>query len=280
MPELPEVETVRRGLEPVLTGRRLEAVVVHNRRLRRPIPDDFEARLAGRRIDGIGRRAKYLLIDMEGGDCLIAHLGMSGRFLIYPGGVPELTRHDHVVFETEGGAAVVYNDPRRFGQMDVIASEARDSHPLLARLGPEPLGNRFSAAVLAEKLVGRTGPIKTALMDQSVVAGIGNIYACEALFKAGISPIRKAGSIGPVRMARLVQAIRETLTEAIAAGGSTLRDHRRPDGELGYFQHSFAVYDRQGEACPGCDRDLARTGGIRRTVQAGRSTFSCSRRQR
>jgi formamidopyrimidine-DNA glycosylase len=280
MPELPEVETVRRGLEPLMTGRRLEAVTVRRRDLRRPIPADFEDRVRGRRIEKIGRRAKYLLLDLAGGDGVIAHLGMSGRMLVFPDGAPAPGKHDHVIFEIEGGATVVFNDPRRFGQMGLIAPGRPDDHPLLAGLGPEPLGNRFSPAFLTEKLAGRTGPIKTALMDQSVVAGLGNIYACEALFRAGISPKRRAGGIGPARVDRLVRAIRETLQDAIAAGGSSLRDHRRPDGELGYFQHRFAVYDREGAACPGCDCDVTKTGGVRRTLQAGRSTFYCRRRQR
>ncbi|MCG8510493.1 MAG: bifunctional DNA-formamidopyrimidine glycosylase/DNA-(apurinic or apyrimidinic site) lyase [Rhodospirillales bacterium] len=280
MPELPEVETVRRGLEPVMLGRRIESVIVRRRDLRRPIPESFEDRVTGRRIEAVGRRAKYLLLDLSGGGGVIAHLGMSGRILVVHDGAPAPAKHDHVVFGIEGGATVVFNDARRFGQMDLIGPGRRDDHPLLSELGPEPLGNGFSPAFLGERLAGRSGPIKTALMDQAVVAGLGNIYACEALFRAGISPKRKAGGLGPARTARLVTAIRETLRDAIAAGGSSLRDHRQPDGELGYFQHRFAVYDREGEACPGCDCDLSKTGGVRRAVQAGRSTFYCGRRQR
>lgn len=281
MPELPEVETVRRGLEPVLLDRRLSGVVVRRRDLRRPLPADFEARLVGRRVTVVGRRAKYLLFALDSGDSLIAHLGMSGCFRVYaPGTAPEPGRHDHVLFETERGDSVRFNDPRRFGLMAVTATEGLDGHPLLAGLGPEPLGNDFSGPVLAARLAGRVGPIKTALLDQTVVAGLGNIYVSEALFRAGLSPLRGAGTVAGRRAERLVQAIRRTLLEAVAAGGSSLRDHRRPSGELGYFQHSFAVYDRAGEACPGCDCDVARSGGIRRIVQGGRSTFYCARRQR
>ncbi len=280
MPELPEVETVRRGLEPVLTGRRIERVEVRRRDLRLPIPSGLEASMTGRRIESLGRRAKFLLVHLEGGDSLIVHLGMSGRFRIFDGAPPEPETHDHVLFAVEGGATVVFNDPRRFGMMIPARTAETDSHPCLAGLGPEPLGPAFDATVLRAQLARRKSPIKTTLLDQTVVAGLGNIYVCEALFRAGISPRRRADTVGAAKVDRLADAIREVLTEAIAAGGSSLRDHRQPSGELGYFQHRFAVYDRAGERCPDCDCDLASTGGIQRIVQAGRSTFYCARRQR
>lgn len=280
MPELPEVETVRRGLEPALLGRLLVRVLARRRDLRRPLPDDFEARLTGRRVIALGRRAKYLLFSLDSGDCLIGHLGMSGRFRVFEPGAPAPEGHDHVVFETDEGCSVRFNDPRRFGLMALVRADGLAAHPLLAGLGPEPLDGNFDGPALAARLARRTGPIKTALLDQSVVAGLGNIYASEALFHAGLSPLRAAASVAGRRAGRLARAIRRTLEEAIAAGGSSLRDHRRPSGELGYFQHCFAVYGRAGEACPGCDCDPAASGGIRRVVQAGRSTFYCARRQR
>jgi formamidopyrimidine-DNA glycosylase len=280
MPELPEVETVRRGLTPALVGRRIERMDIRRRDLRLPIPEGVEDRLTGRRIDALGRRAKFLLVDMSGGESLIVHLGMSGRFRVFAGTPPPPERHDHVIIAVEGGASVVFNDPRRFGMMVPVPTAEVESHPLLAGLGPEPLGAGFGAEVLSARLAGRRSPIKAVLLDQAVVAGLGNIYVCEALFRAGISPKRRADSIGPKKAARLASAIRDVLTEAIAAGGSSLRDHRQPSGELGYFQHRFAVYDRAGEPCPDCDCDPAASGGIRRFVQAGRSTFYCARRQR
>ena len=280
MPELPEVETVRRGLEPVLSGRRIERMDIRRRDLRQPIPVGLEADVTGRRIESLARRAKFLLMHLEGGDSLIVHLGMSGRFRIFYGPPPTTETHDHVLFAVEGDATVVFNDPRRFGMIVPARTDGIDSHPCLAGLGPEPLGPAFDAGVLAASLAKRKSPIKTTLLDQSVVAGLGNIYVCEALFRAGISPRRRADTIGPRKTFRLAAAIREVLIEAIAAGGSSLRDHRQPSGELGYFQHRFAVYDRAGERCPDCDCDIAASGGIRRIVQAGRSTFYCARRQR
>ena len=280
MPELPEVETVRRGLAPVLVGRRIERMEIRRRDLRLPIPDGVEDRLTGRRIDALERRAKFLLVNLSGGESLIVHLGMSGRFRIFEGTPPPPERHDHVIIAIEGGASVVFNDPRRFGMMVPVPTAEVETHPLLAALGPEPLGAEFEAEVLSARLAGRRSPIKAALLDQAVVAGLGNIYVCEALFRAGISPRRRADTIGSKKAVRLVSAIRDVLAEAIAAGGSSLRDHRQPSGELGYFQHRFAVYDRAGEPCPDCDCDLSASGGIRRIVQAGRSTFYCARRQR
>jgi formamidopyrimidine-DNA glycosylase len=280
MPELPEVETVRRGLAPVLEERRLVKVTARRRDLRLPLPVDLAQRLTGRRVVAVDRRAKYLLVRMEAPVVLLAHLGMSGRMLVYAEPLPPLHRHDHVVFDVDGGVQVRFRDARRFGMMDLADADAVDAHPFLAGLGPEPLGPDFDGAALGRRLEGRRGPIKTTLLDQSVVAGLGNIYVCEALFRARLSPRRKASTVRGGRAERLAGAVREVLEAAIAAGGSSLRDHRRPSGELGYFQHAFAVYGRSGEACPGCDCDRARSGGIRRIVQSGRSTFFCPGRQR
>lgn len=276
MPELPEVETVRRGLAPVLEGSRIVRVRARRPDLRRPLPDDFAGRVEGRRVLSCGRRGKYLLIHLDDAQVLIVHLGMSGRILIFRESPPPLDAHDHVIFETDGGVTIRYNDQRRFGLMDLSPADNLDSHPLLAGLGPEPLGNAFGGRILAQRLAHRSSPLKSALMDQSVVAGLGNIYVCESLFRAGLSPRRKAGTVGPVRARRLADAIRRVLGEAIEAGGSSLRDHRQPSGELGYFQHAFAVYGREGEPCPGCTCG----GAIRRIVQSGRSTFYCPLRQR
>jgi formamidopyrimidine-DNA glycosylase len=283
MPELPEVETVRRGLAPVLEGRRLARVVQNRLDLRWPLPERFAERLTGRRVERLGRRSKYLLADLDGGETLIVHLGMSGRMLVEGGVVGDfvhvhgrIAAHDHVVFEVEGGARVTFNDARRFGAMDLWPTDRLDAHRLLAALGPEPLGNGFSGAWLAERFAGRTSTVKAALLDQRILAGLGNIYVCEALHRAGISPKRRAGSIARARLDRLAAAIRETLEEAIAAGGSSLRDYRQADGELGYFQHAFRVYGREGEPCaaPGC------RGAVARVVQTGRSTFYCPACQR
>jgi len=283
MPELPEVETVRRGLEPVLTGRRIVQVAVNRPDLRWPFPPRMAERLTGATVLGLRRRSKYLLADLSTGETLLVHLGMSGRILIsgvtlgefrYAHAAPE--KHDHVVIGVEGGGRVTFNDPRRFGAMDLVATDRAESHPLLANLGPEPLGNAFSETYLIDRLKGRRTPMKAALLDQGIVAGLGNIYVCEALHRAGVSPLRLAGRTSAGRIAALVPVIREVLTEAIAAGGSSLRDYRQADGELGYFQHSFRVYDREGAPCPteGCG------GVIRRTVQSGRSTFHCTACQR
>lgn len=284
MPELPEVETVRLGLAGVLQGRRLLRVEARRPDLRFPLPRDFEKRLSGRRVETLARRGKFLLFHLDGDLTLIAHLGMSGRFRIFKGAPddapPPPERHDHVLFDIEGGVSVRYNDPRRFGFMDLCDTAALGEHTMLKTLGPEPLTNEFNGPALAAALKGRKAPIKAALLDQSVIAGMGNIYVSEALFRAGLSPRRKAGTVQGGRAEKLARAIRAVLTEAIAAGGSSLRDHRRPDGELGYFQHSFAVYGREGQPCPGCDCDPAGTGGIRRLTQSGRSTFYCASRQR
>ncbi len=280
MPELPEVETVRLGLAGVLEGQRLAGVRALRPDLRFPFPDRFEARLRDKRVERLNRRGKFLLMELDNATTLIAHLGMSGRFRIYRSGPPELERHDHVVFDIEGGASVRFNDPRRFGFMDLADTNVLAECAWLKAMGPEPLANDFNGPALAIRLKGRRAPIKAALLDQSVVAGLGNIYVAEALFRAGLSPKRTAATVQGGRAEKLACAIRDVLMKAIAAGGSSLRDHRQPSGKLGYFQHSFAVYGREGEACPGCACDLGRTGGIRRITQSGRSTFYCAHKQR
>ncbi|WP_431859815.1 bifunctional DNA-formamidopyrimidine glycosylase/DNA-(apurinic or apyrimidinic site) lyase [Azospirillum sp.] len=280
MPELPEVETVCRGLAPHLEGRVLTRVVQRRPDLRFPFPPKFCERLTGRRVSAVRRRAKYILMHLDDGTVLLAHLGMSGRMVISPAPAPEPATHDHVIFETDEGTVVTFNDARRFGMMDLTEEGALAEHPMLRSLGPEPLGNDFSGPVLAERLAGRMSPIKAALLDQTVVAGLGNIYVAEALFHAGLSPTRMAATVTGAKAERLARCIRDVLARAIEAGGSTLRDHRQASGELGYFQHQFSVYDREGEPCPGCTCNLAKTGGIQRIVQSGRSTFYCSHRQR
>ena len=279
MPELPEVETVVRGLRPSLEGRRLLLVEQHCESLRFPLPSNFAERLSGRRVARIGRRAKYILIELEGGEVLLCHLGMSGRMVIERESSRPRERHDHIVFHTEEDLVIRFNDPRRFGLMDLVSAADLESHRLLRNIGPEPLGNAFNGPMLAEALREKRTTIKAALLDQRVVAGLGNIYACEALFHAGLSPRRRAYTVRKLRAERLAAAIREVLERAIAAGGSSLNDYVQVDGELGYFQHSWAVYGREGEPCPGCDCDTGVTGGIRRLVQSGRSTFFCARRQ-
>lgn len=276
MPELPEVETVCRGLEPVLRGRRLSRVEARRADLRRPIPPDLSQRLTGQRVMNLERRAKYILIHFETAETLLVHLGMSGRFTFAPGVPGVFEPHDHVILVTDAGMCLRLNDPRRFGLVDLVRTAALATHPLLASLGPEPLGPDFTGAVLAGRLAGRGTAIKTVLLDQRVVAGIGNIYACEALFVAGIDPLRPADSLTGAECGRLVAAIRDVLARAIAAGGSSLRDHVQADGTLGYFQHAWAVYGRAGAPCPGCDC----AGSIMRIVQGGRATFYCPQRQR
>lgn len=283
MPELPEVETVRMGLLPVMEGRVIEAAQVNRAGLRWPFPPQMAQRLTGARVLGLRRRSKYILGDLDTGETLLIHLGMSGRMLIsgamlgaFHHDHPAPQKHDHVVLMMEGGARVTFNDARRFGAMDLMATAGAEAHPLLAPLGPEPLGNGFSESYLAGRLAGKATPVKSALLDQHIVAGLGNIYVCEVLHRAGISPLRLARDLTSQEAARLVPLIREVLAEAIAAGGSSLRDYRQADGELGYFQHNFRVYDREGAPCPtpGC------SGTILRTVQAGRSSFHCPDCQR
>jgi formamidopyrimidine-DNA glycosylase len=280
MPELPEVETIVRGLRPRLEGRRLARVVQRRDDLRFPLPPRFAERLAGRRVETVGRRAKYILVHLDRGEVLLCHLGMSGRMVLVDRPEQPLARHDHIVFTTEDGWDVRFNDARRFGAMDLIDAAQLDQHWLLKDLGPEPLGNGFNGPFLADRLAGKRTPIKAALLDQKVVAGLGNIYVCEALFDAGLSPRRLAYTVQGRRAERLVAAIRDVLRRAIEAGGSSLRDYVQADGELGYFQHHWSVYDREGAPCPGCGCDLERTGGIRRIVQSNRSTFFCATRQR
>lgn len=278
MPELPEVETVARGLAAIWPGRRFAGVLVRRPDLRRPLPPDFAQRLTGRRVQSVGRRAKYLLVGLDDGMTLLGHLGMSGAMVISKGRNEPPGPHDHVEFVTDDGVMVTYRDPRRFGLLDLTA--APHTHPLLARLGPEPLGTDFHPDALAARLHGKAAAIKAALLDQNVVAGLGNIYVSESLYLSGIDPTRAAKSLSGAEIARLVPAIRAVLERAIAAGGSSLKDHVRPDGELGYFQHSFTVYDREGQPCPDCDCDPEQDGGIRRIVQGGRSTFFCAKKQR
>lgn len=278
MPELPEVETVARGLAAVWPGHRFIRVEARRPDLRKPLPADFAARLTGRSVASVGRRAKYLLVHLDDGLTLLGHLGMSGAMVISKGRNEPPGPHDHVEFVSDDGTMVTYRDPRRFGLMDLTLDPA--THPLLAHLGPEPLGPDFHENALAEALDGKGASIKAALLDQNVIAGLGNIYVSESLFLSGINPTRPAGSLKAREINTLVPAIRAVLERAIAAGGSSLKDHVQPNGELGYFQHSFTVYDRTGEACPGCDCDIARTGGIQRIVQSGRSTFYCAKKQR
>ena len=283
MPELPEVETVRRGLLPVMEGQVIAQAEVNRPDLRWPFPPDMAARMTGKRVTALRRRSKYILADLSSGETLIIHLGMSGRILISgdPLGQfhhehPAPEKHDHVVWHMENGGRVTFNDARRFGAMDLAPTETVEDHKLLAVLGPEPLGNAFSEAYLIAALKGKNTPIKTALLDQGIVAGLGNIYVCEVLHRAGISPKRKAGRIARAGVAGLVPIIRDVLSEAIEAGGSSLKDYRQTDGELGYFQHRFRVYDRENAACSkeGC------TGTIARIVQSGRSSFYCTQCQR
>ena len=293
MPELPEVETVRRGLQPVMEGSRIVKAETRRKDLRFPFQKDFVARLTGQTVTGLGRRAKYLLADLASGDVLLMHLGMSGSFRVIkdedeqvPGKFhhprSEDRAHDHVVFHMSSGSAVIFNDPRRFGYMKIIARKALENEPLLSDLGPEPLGNEFDAAMLARACANKKTTLKAALLDQRVVAGLGNIYVCEALFRSHLSPRRLAATLATKKAeptdhaGRLVTAIHAVLNQAIKAGGSSLRDHRQTSGELGYFQHSFQVYDREGEKCQtaGC------SGIVRRFTQNGRSTFWCPKCQK
>jgi formamidopyrimidine-DNA glycosylase len=279
MPELPEVETVMRGLQARLEGRVLRRAVARRPDLRWPLPPGLAERLTGARVIGFRRRAKYILMRLDSGWSVLIHLGMSGRMLLEPIGRNDITLHEHIELETDDGWRVGFVDPRRFGSVDLIETEREDSHRLLAGLGPEPLDAAFSVVVLAAALEGKKTPIKTALLDQKIVAGLGNIYVCEALFRAGISPVRQASTVPGVRAKRLVPAIKETLIEAIAAGGSSLRDYVQTNGELGYFQHAWKVYGREGEPCPTCPGGES-CQGVQRIVQAGRSTFYCARTQR
>jgi formamidopyrimidine-DNA glycosylase len=291
MPELPEVETVMRGLAARLAGQRICHAALHRADLRWPLPVGLARRLTGALVGDFRRRGKYILMRLDHGESLLIHLGMSGRMVLRPSGANvfaphehanganAITLHEHMVLETEAGWRVGFVDPRRFGALDLLATAAEDSHRLLAGLGQEPLEPGFTVAALATALAGKRTPIKAALLDQAVVAGLGNIYVSEALFRAGISPQRLAASIPGARAARLVPAIRATLTEAIAAGGSSLRDYVQPEGELGYFQHAWKVYARAGQPCAHCPGPPV-CAGIRRLVQSGRSSFYCPHTQR
>jgi len=277
MPELPEVETVMRGLAVVLTGRRIVAASVARADLRWPMPAALASTLTGARVLGFRRRGKYMLMRLDGGVSVLLHLGMSGRMVATRDATPVL--HEHVVLRTDDGWRVGFVDPRRFGCIDLVPTPEENAHRLLASLGPEPLDAAFTPVVLGAALASRLTPIKTALLDQRIVAGLGNIYVSEALFRARISPRRLAGAVGPARVTRLVPAIRAVLEESIAAGGSSLRDYVQADGGLGFFQDRFRVYGRTGLPCERCPGAPA-CAGIRRTVQAGRSTFHCPRTQR
>jgi formamidopyrimidine-DNA glycosylase len=283
MPELPEVETVRRGLAPAMEGFVISRAQVNRPDLRWPFPENMAARLTGKRVLRLRRRSKYILADLDSGETALIHLGMSGRMLVsgdplgqFVHGHPAPEKHDHVVFEMENGARITFNDPRRFGAMDLFPTADGDSHPLLAAIGPEPLGNSFDENYLVTALSNRNTPMKSALLDQKTVAGLGNIYVCEALFRSKIHPARPARRVSKDRISRLVPVIRDVLSDAIRAGGSSLRDFRQADGELGYFQHSFDVYGREGEPCRFADCQST----IRRIVQSGRSTFYCPTCQR
>ncbi len=289
MPELPEVETVRMGLLPVMEGHRITHAETRRGDLRVPFPNDFAGRLTGRTVTRLWRRAKYLLGDLDSGETLVIHLGMSGRMTVYASGAKKKLgnyvhdmnedgigsdKHDHVVFDTDAPARIVFNDHRRFGLMLLIETAELDEHKLFKGLGVEPLSAALDAAHLAGALKGKKTPIKSALLDQRVIAGLGNIYVCEALYRARISPKRLAAKVKPEEVAALVTAIKAVLREAVKAGGSSLRDHKQVTGELGYFQKTFAVYGREGEPCPGCK------GTVKRIVQAGRSTFYCPKCQK
>lgn len=289
MPELPEVETVCRGLAGVLEGRRLVRVQVRRKDLRIPFPPRLAETLTGRRVEKIHRRAKYILMDLDDDQVLIVHLGMSGRMVVDKSGTPPAT-HDHVILTTDAGDEIRFNDPRRFGLMTLAPRAGLEQHKLFRHLGPDPLTAAFTPALLSAALKGRKTSIKVALLDQRIVVGVGNIYACESLYRAGISPTRKAGTVAGERAERLVPAIKAVLRDAIAAGGSSLRDHVQPSGELGYFQHAWKVYGREGESCAclgkGGGTGAAKAGGnkghnkgkgvVKRIIQGGRSTFYCA----
>ncbi|WP_171125977.1 MULTISPECIES: bifunctional DNA-formamidopyrimidine glycosylase/DNA-(apurinic or apyrimidinic site) lyase [unclassified Ruegeria] len=283
MPELPEVETVKRGLAPAMEGVVIERADVNRPDLRWPFPERMAERLTGQRVDGLRRRSKYILADLSSGETLLIHLGMSGRMMVsgdplgqFVHDHPMPEKHDHVVFHMANGARITFNDPRRFGAMDLLPTATAEEHKLLSVLGPEPLGNDFHEQHLIDAFKGRNTPVKSALLDQGIVAGLGNIYVCEALYRARVSPRRKAGQISAQRVGAMVPIIRQVLRDAIDAGGSSLRDFRQADGELGYFQHSFDVYGREGGPCrtEGCD------AAIKRITQSGRSSFYCTQCQR
>jgi formamidopyrimidine-DNA glycosylase len=271
MPELPEVETTVRGLAPILEGRRIASIELRREDLRWPFPPDLRQRLTGARVTGLSRRAKYGLIETDRGDTLVFHLGMSGHWRVDPAAIG---KHDHVVIDTDEGRRVALNDPRRFGSLDIVRTEALAAYGPFVKMGPEPLGDAFDGASLAKALAGRAAPVKALLLDQRIVAGLGNIYVCDALNLARIAPGRAGGHIARARLDGLAAAVKDVLRAAIAAGGSSLRDYVRPDGELGYFSKQWRVYGREGLPCPRCD------AAIRRRVDSGRSTFYCPQCQR
>jgi len=276
MPELPEVETVRRGLEEHLLGQRLNRVLIRRHKLRIPIPDNFIERIKGSCFDRFDRVGKYILAYLDNGMVIIIHLGMSGRFSIERDALAPKGPHDHVVFYTHDGAITTFTDHRRFGLITLCSGNEVQFHPLLAKLGPDPFSDVFDGNFLSKKLVNKKKSIKVALLDQTIISGLGNIYACEALYYSGISPNRSTHTIKGKRAKRLAIAIRTVLSKAIIAGGSSLRDHKKTDGEMGYFQHQFSVYDREGKTCPNCNCNKS----IKRIFQNGRSTYYCSTRQR
>ncbi len=281
MPELPEVETVMRGLTPVMVGATIKTVDQRRADLRIPFPDNMKKRLEGRQVLSLNRRAKYMRIFLDDDNVLVIHLGMSGRMSIIDKGIrysPQL--HDHLILTLDNGVRLVYNDPRRFGMVFMTSAAELEHHRAFSHLGPEPLGNKFSGPILEERLKGKKTGIKQALLDQRVVVGVGNIYACEALFQAGINPAKQAYLVKGDKAEKLAAAIKDVLRRAIKAGGSTLKDYRHADGELGYFQHDFTVYGKEGEACLNCDCNVIKSGGIKRLVQSGRSTFYCARKQK
>jgi formamidopyrimidine-DNA glycosylase len=280
MPELPEVETVMRGMESMMLAGPIKSVKLNRPDLRFVIPKALPAKLKNQPIKNLMRRGKYILGFAANGAGFVLHLGMSGRVRLYaPDEKYTAEKHDHVEFQMQSGARVIFNDPRRFGFLDLVEEAGWEQARHFESMGPEPLGNSFNGEILAAALAGKKTPIKVALLDQSVVAGVGNIYACEALYRARISPFALAGTLNDKVCDALARSIKDVLKEAIAAGGSSLRDYRKADGELGYFQHQFGVYDRAGLACPDCTCDRVKTGGVARVVQAGRSTFYCKARQ-
>lgn len=281
MPELPEVETVKRGLAPYMEGEVIREVQQNRPDLRIPFPPNLKSRLEGQKILSLDRRAKYLLVHLRDQHTLIVHLGMSGSFRIVTHNMADTpSKHDHLILILNSGTKIIFNDPRRFGMVMYHPTHDLENHRTFSKMGIEPLGGVFDAGHLHEKLKTKSGPIKTTLLDQHVVAGLGNIYVCEALYRAGISPITKSSSLSKKRCAALVEEIKTVLQKAIEAGGSSLRDHKQADGTLGYFQHHFSVYGKEGEACPDCHCEISKTHGIKRIVQSGRSTFYCAQKQR
>lgn len=280
MPELPEVETVCRGLAKAIKGARISAVEQHRPDLRMAMPPHLPARLKGRLIEAVRRRAKYILITLNKDETLLMHLGMSGRMLLSHNDHMPPGKHDHLVFHFDNGITLRFNDPRRFGMCDLVPQKDLPKHKLLRALGVEPLGKDLTVNFLEKKFKGKKTSIKDTLMDQRIIAGLGNIYVCEALFYAQMDPKRRTGACRKEQIARLVPAIRKVLNAAIKAGGSSLRDYVQTDGGLGYFQHHFAVYDREGKKCPGCTCNPAKTGGVKRFTQGGRSTFYCPTKQK